>query len=163
MIEVLITEDMFQSATQKADDLGRLKNSIMQGQGNLTGFLGEEVALLIMGGELTNTYDYDLIDKKGAKIDVKTKLTKVKPRDYYECSVAAYNIKQRCDVYAFVRVATDYSKAWFLGTKQKESYFQEATFKKKGDVDPSNNFTVRADCYNLPINKLEEETINADE
>jgi len=27
---------------------------------------------------------------------------------------------------------------------------------RKGEVDPSNNFTVRADCYNLRIDKLDE-------
>ena len=38
----------------------------------------------------------------------------------------------------------------------KDEYFKKATFLKKGDVDPSNNYTVRADCYNLKINELQE-------
>jgi hypothetical protein len=158
MIEVLITSEMRRSAQRKADDLGHLRNSILKGQGNFTGFLGEEVALSVLGGTLTNTYDYDLIDKDNTKIDVKTKLTSVKPLEYFECSVAAYNTKQQCDKYAFVRISKDFTRAWFLGTKLKKDYFEQATFLKKGDIDGSNNFEVRADCYNLPINKLEEVT-----
>jgi hypothetical protein len=67
----------------------RTKNSI-HGAGT-AGFLGEQIALKVLGGQWQNTYDYDIVD---------------------------------------------------------------ATFMKKGDVDPSNNFTVRADCYNLRIDKL---------
>ena len=36
----------------------------------------------------------------------------------------------------------------------KEDYFKKATFMKKGEIDPSNNWKVSTDCYNLPINKL---------
>ena len=46
------------------------------------------------------------------------------------------------------------SKGWVLGYMEKEEYFNKATLLKKGQVDPSNNFTVKADCYNLPISKL---------
>ena len=38
----------------------------------------------------------------------------------------------------------------------KNQYFQKAKFLKKGDVDPANNYTVRASCYNLAIEDLEE-------
>ena len=37
----------------------------------------------------------------------------------------------------------------------KEEYFNKATFLKKGDIDPSNNYTVKADCYNVPISELD--------
>ena len=43
---------------------------------------------------------------------------------------------------------------WFLGSMGHDEYYNKATFLKKGDVDPSNNFTVRADCYNLKIEEL---------
>ena len=36
----------------------------------------------------------------------------------------------------------------------KIDYLKRATFLKKGEVDPSNNWKVRTDCYNLPINEL---------
>jgi len=33
---------------------------------------------------------------------------------------------------------------------------QEAKFYKKGEVIDDNNFKVRADCYNMKINQLQE-------
>ena len=43
---------------------------------------------------------------------------------------------------------------WILGYKTKEEYFKEANFLKQGQIDPSNNYTVKADCYNLKIKNL---------
>lgn len=153
MIEVQITKDMLYEAQEKASELGILNHSILMGKGNFTGFLGEQVALQVIGGEWCNTYNYDIIFD-GKRIDVKTKQTTVKPLPHYECSVAAYNTKQDCDEYAFVRVLKDYTVGWFLGSIPKKEYFERARFLRKGDIDPSNDFTVRADCYNLSIDSL---------
>ena len=153
MIEVQITKEMLHEAYDKASELGILNNSILKGKGNFTGFLGEQVALKVLGGEWCNTYNYDIL-LNGKRIDVKTKQTTVKPLPHYECSVAAFNTKQDCDEYAFVRVLKDYTVGWFLGTMPKKEYFDRATFLRKGDTDPSNGFTVRADCYNLSIDSL---------
>lgn len=157
MIEIEITEEMKSRALDKATEMGKLNHSITAGQGNLAGFIGEEVANEIIKGSISNTYDYDIIEEQGSRWDIKTKRCTSAPRDYYECSVAAYNTKQRCDYYAFVRVEYkngEWGRAWFLGAYNKSDYFNDATFLKKGQIDPSNNFTVKADCYNMPINKL---------
>lgn len=159
MIEVIVTDDMISAAKQKALDMGRLNNSILSGTGNMAGFVGEQIALSILNGEWSNTYDYDIL-VDGYKVDVKTKQTTVKPKPFYECSVANYNTKQLCDVYAFVRVLKDLSKGWYLGSIKKQDYFSKAVYLKKGDIDPSNNFTVRADCYNLRIQELDLEWIS---
>jgi len=66
--------------------------------------------------------------------------------------VAAYNTTQGCKAYVFTRICND--KAWILGWKGKDEYYQQAKFLTKGDVDPLNNFTVKADCYNLKISDL---------
>ena len=153
MIKVEITEDMIAAANNKAIEMGKLNNSILNGAGNIAGFIGEQISLKVLGGLWINTYAYDIMvgDKR---IDVKTKQTTVTPLPHYECSIAAFNIKQKCDAYAFVRVLKDLSTGWFLGVLEKDAYFNAATFMKKGNIDPSNNFTVRADCYNLRIDKL---------
>jgi len=156
IIRVDVTADILSRATKKAEEMGKLNNSITSGQGNIAGFVGEEIARQILGGTERNTYDYDLVTANGLTVDVKTKRTTVAPKDYYECSVAAFNTKQKCDYYAFVRVHNDLKSAWFLGIYPKAKYFEDAAFLRKGDVDPSNNFTVKADCYNLPINRLME-------
>jgi hypothetical protein len=153
MIEVTISDDMLIKAREKAVEMGKLHNSILRGKGNMSGFIGEQIALHVLGGTWENTYDYDM--KVGdTRIDVKTKQTSVKPLPHYECSIAAFNTKQDCDGYAFVRVLNDFSIGWFLGVLTKQDYFDKATFLKKGDVDPSNNYTVRADCYNVRIDEL---------
>ena len=153
MIKVEITEDMIASANEKAIEMGKLNNSILNVAGSIAGFIGEQITLKVLCGQWSNTYDYDIVvgDKR---IDVKTKQTTVTPLPHYECSIAAFNIKQKCDAYAFVRVLKDLSVGWFLGVSEKDVYFNAATFMKKGDIDPSNNFTVRADCYNLRIDEL---------
>ena len=153
MIQVEITDEMLLAAREKATEMGELKNSILKGQGRLAGFVGEQVVMKILGGKWENTYDYD-INVNNVRIEVKTKQTTVQPLPHYECSVAAFNIKQNCDAYAFVRVLKDFSVGWFLGVMKKDEFFQKAKRLKKGEVDPSNNFTVRADCYNLRIDEL---------
>ena len=156
MIEVVVTPDMLLRSVERAKDMGHLNNSITRGQGNIAGFIGEEVAAAVLGASVQNTYDYDLIMDEGTTIDVKTKRTSVAPKEHYECSVAALNTKQRCDYYAFVRVHNDMHTAWFLGVYPKSEYMRDASFLKKGDIDPSNNYTVKSDCYNMAISSLRE-------
>ena len=146
---------MFVKAREKAIEVGRLNNSILNGGGNLAGFIGEQIGLQVLGGDWLNTYEYDLIID-GHKVDVKTKQTSVVPLPHYECSITEYNAKQDCDYYAFTRVKKDFSVGWYLGAMKKADYFYEAKYLKKGEVDPSNNYTVRATCYNLAIDKLKE-------
>ena len=49
-----------------------------------------------------------------------------------------------------------WGRAWFLGAYHSDSYCVDAQFLKKGQYDPDNGFKVKADCYNMPISKLEE-------
>jgi|TARA_R110000787_G_scaffold224080_2_gene332333 hypothetical protein len=154
MKEIKISSAMIENARIKSKEMGPLRNSIVKGDGNIAGFIGEQIALEHLGGTWKNTYSYDIILPDGRKVDVKTKRTSVKPNPKYDCSVSSFNTKQECDMYTFVRVMKDYSVGWYLGSMDKEEYFQKATLWKKGDVDPSNNFTIRADCYNVKIEDL---------
>jgi hypothetical protein len=54
----------------------------------------------------------------------------------------------------FVRVLNNLQQAWILGTIPKDEYYAKAVRYKKGDMDESNNFIFKADCYNLPISEL---------
>ena len=156
MIEVEITDEMVNEARKLAKDLGKLKNSIEKGAGNLAGFIGEILVRETFGYKTESTYDYDLVDPKGLKIDVKTKRTTVTPKPDYDCSVAAFNTKQKCDKYVFVRVLNDLSKGWILGEMNKEEYFESARYMRKGKIDPANGFRVKANCYNVAIQDLKE-------
>tara|TARA_R110002110_G_scaffold245951_1_gene462380 strand:+ start:527 stop:1003 length:477 start_codon:yes stop_codon:yes gene_type:complete len=156
MQEVEITDEMLLEARKSAKELGKLNNSIEKGAGNLAGFLGEIIVRETFGYKSESTYDYDLVDQSGLKIDVKTKRTTVTPKPNYECSVAAFNTKQKCDKYVFVRVLNDLSKGWILGEMNKGDYFESATYMPKGKIDPANGFRVKANCYNVAIQDLNE-------
>lgn len=136
--------------------MGQLNNSIQRGGGSLGGFIGEFLAKEILGGEVKNTYEYDLVLPKGKTVDVKTKMTSVEPLPHYDCSIADYNTSQNCDYYAFVRVKNDYSVGWFLGWIKKKDYFKKARKLTKGERDGDNGFVVKSDCWNLKIEELDE-------
>lgn len=154
MIEVEITGEMVSFAQAKATEMGRLSKSITSGNGNLSGFVGELIANTVIRGEIRNSFDYDIIGPTGIKYDVKTKRCTSKPKPHYECSIAAYSMKQQCDVYVFVRVLMSMERGWILGYYPKNNYFRKARFLKVGDFDASNSFYVKADCYNLAIEDL---------
>lgn len=152
--EVQITPEMLLIAERKAVIQGELNNSIMRGGGTRSGYLGEMIVVSVLGGDLANTFDYDVVLDDGTKVDVKTKRTSSPPLPYYSCSVAKFNTSQKCDAYAFVRVKYDLSVGWFLGIIKKNDFFLKATEHNRGDYDPSNGFIFRADCYNLSIEEL---------
>ena len=153
MIHTKIFKEDIELAKKMSSNMGTLNNSITRGQGNIIGFLGEIIVAKHLDIIQKNTYDYDLIFNN-KKIDVKSKKVTTPPREYYECSVAALNTKQKCDLYVFTRIKNDFSEGWILGYLEKEKYLNNSKFLKKGSVDPDNNWTVLTDCYNLPINKL---------
>lgn len=158
--EVKIRPDQIAEAKRKAEDMGILNNSILEGKGSVYGFLGEILFAEAMDISADNTFNYDMV-LDGIKIEVKTKHCTSPPRPEYECSVAAFNTKQECDFYVFVRVMKDFEndrRAWILGKKRKADYLGEATFHRKGDEDPNSSldpkFKFTADCYNMKISDL---------
>lgn len=157
MIKLNIQTEDIVLAKQKSQEMGKLNNSIRKGEGNIIGFLGEILFIREFGGTHSNTYDYDVIfnDKK---IDIKTKETTVEPKSYYYASVAAFNTKQKCDAYYFVRIKKDLSVGWLLGGMLKSEFFSKAIFNKAGEEDPTSHlgWRFRADCYNLEIKDLSE-------
>jgi len=159
IIEVPVTEDIRKIAYEKADEMGKLNNSILKGKGNEVGFIGEEVIknyiVNTFGGEIEegNHYDYDFVHG-GIRYEVKTKQTTVTPKSSYDCSIANFNPNQKCDVYIFARLHEFWEKAWILGWMEKDEYFKNSVFLKKGEIDTSNNFIVKADCHNVKILNL---------
>ena len=150
-----ITQENITEAKKLSGEMGKLNNSITKGEGNIHGFLGEIITANFLSVSTFNTYDYDIVFNN-IKIDVKTKKVNTPPRNYYECSIANLNTKQKCDVYVFTRILNDMTKGWLLGYINKKDYFEKATFLRKGRIDHSNNWKVLTDCYNLPINKLKD-------
>jgi len=163
------TYEMMERAYQRASGLGILKNSIMNGDGNYAGYMGEETVASYLGADIVSDHSssHDLV-KDGIRIEVKTKRRTVSPIGTYEVSVAATSAHQKPDLYAFVSL--QYSRAgifderrvyeglecvWLLGYKNPEDYFREARLLKPGDVDSDNNFRAAVDMFNLPIHRLD--------
>ena len=155
MRHIKITDKHIQLAEKMSSNMGTLNNSITKGHGNIIGFLGEIIVAEYLHIILSNTYDYDLI-YKNKKIDVKSKKVTTPPKSYYECSIAALNTKQKCNLYVFTRIKNDLSAGWIVGYLDKKEYLDSSKFLKKGEIDSDNNWKVLTDCYNLPINKLKD-------
>ena len=153
MKKFIVSESAIQRVRARAEKLPLLNNSIRQGEGSLVAYIGEEVVKNVLKGEIQDTYDYDIV-YQNTTVDVKTKERTVAPKPYYECSVADFNTKQDCDEYAFVSVLDTLEEAWYLGKISKPDFYTKAVFHRKGEVDPANNFTFKADCYNIPISLL---------
>lgn len=159
MLEVDITGPMRKRAKYYAEKLGTLQNSFTRGDGNIAGYLGELSYIEEFGGTWAkNDRDYDIVTINGLFADVKTKRCSGQPKPEYECSVSSYNTDQDCDIYIFTRVQKDYKKCWILGWITKEKYYDQAVFRKKGEIDSANGWIVSADCYNLPIFELNDFT-----
>lgn len=154
MIEITPTEAQRKEARLTAGNTTGLQGSITRGGGSPAGTLGEILVRDMMDYRQINTKDYDLYTDQGTRIDVKTKRCTSAPKEYYECSIAAHGTRQECDEYVFVRVLNNLTRAWILGSISKDEYFEKAVRHKKGEVDESNNFTFKADCYNLQISEL---------
>ena len=153
MKKFTVSDTALKRVKARAAKLPLLNNSIRHGEGSLVAYIGEEVVKSVLRGEIKDTYDYDIV-YQNLKVDVKTKERTVAPRPYYECSVADFNTQQDCDEYAFVSVLNTLKEAWYLGKISKPDFYKKAVFHRKGEIDPANNFTFKADCYNIPISLL---------
>ena len=153
MIQVEIKKEWVEEAKKKAKEMGHLRHSILKGNGNLTGFVGEFMVADFLKAKIENTYDYD-ITKCDFKIDVKSKKCTSIPKPEYDCSVPAYNTKQKCDYYVFTRIMDDFKTGWICGIISKENFFKNARLYKKGEVDKSNWMEFKEDSYNMEIKDL---------
>tara|TARA_R110002074_G_scaffold172982_1_gene335647 strand:+ start:1178 stop:1672 length:495 start_codon:yes stop_codon:yes gene_type:complete len=138
-----------------------LRGSITKGKGNLIGAVGEIIVFDLFTSkgykvEFNSTYDYDLIIDE-LKVDVKSKGTNYKPVNSFNCSIPAAQKKQKCHYYFFTYITYDYKNCYLAGYKSKESFFKEAHFAKKGELDNNGSvkWTFKADCYNLLIQELD--------
>ena len=153
-----ISNNTLLNIKDRAKTLPLLNNSIRKGEGVVVAYIGEEVVKRVLNGKIEDTYNYDVVYGENIKVDVKTKERTVPPKEHYNCTVADFNTRQECDEYALVSVLNDNSTAWYLGKISKEDFYKEAKFYKEGELDPdsppSTEFYFKADCYNIPISKL---------
>lgn len=154
-IKVTVSEAGRAAAARRAAAMGPLRNSIRQGGGNETGFLGEAAFCEAVGpaARLVDRYSHD-IELAEVRVEVKTKECTSPPKRHYECSVARFNDRQACSIYVFARRLRGTAEVWLLGWALAREIKGSWTAHRKGDVDPANGFVFKADCWNAPISAL---------
>jgi hypothetical protein len=159
MVEVDITEEMIAAAKQRAEAMGAIKNSLTKGDGNLSGFIGEEMVLkLFPSFSAHSTKDFDLIYNDGSenlKIEVKTKRRTVEPKDFYTCHIAKTSTHQDPDVYFFcqVNMKTEPYRGWVLGWLPKNVFYDRAEYRSKGQLD-ERGFAEKTNSFVCKISDL---------
>jgi len=153
MIEVYLTKEMVEYATEKANKLGHLPGSITKGKGNIIGFLGKIAVCDYYGFDFIEAHGLDILFR-GISISVKSKARENKPLPYYACSVAVTSIPSDSDMYVFTCVNYAYTKAWILGCYPKSDYLKDAKLMVVGEIEGDNAHEKSGDCYNMPISQL---------
>lgn len=150
MITIDITDDQ-RKRGEELYEFGVLNGSVTEGEGNKVGALGEIIVMDYYGdkAEYAGDFNYDLIIKD-KKVDVKTKKQAIIPRAHHKANIFAYNTTQKCDYYCFVAIHHTLKRGWILGWKAKDKFFEEATFRKSGEVDETGynkGWVFKDDCY----------------
>ena len=172
MIKLPFSEAMVERSKDKALTLGSINNSILQGRGNLAGYLGEEALAPFVNAKIVSNnrglekYNHDLLLENLDRLEVKTKRRTVSPKGFYDVSIAKTSAHQRPDLYAFISL--EFSKStkshpktyyglksiWLCGFITAERFWQESVLWKKGQIDTRNNFKTHVSMYNLEIRNL---------
>lgn len=158
IITVPVTPAMLAQAKEKARKMGCLnQHSMMKGERNVEGVLGELATLAILpSATYTDNHDNDLRIGK-LTIDVKTKRLARKPALYYDCTVYGYNPNQNCHLYLFAGVKDDHSVVWLSGFLAKHIFYKKAQFCPAGSTRPLGQgklLTYREDNYVVQVNQL---------
>ncbi len=164
MRELPFDDKIIREATEWAENLGGIYNSITRGDGNFAGRFGELVLAKHLGVEVEDHKDYDLI-YNDSKVEVKTKRRATKPKPNYTVNIASTSRHQKPDTYAFLSVEysdrdsggnySDLLKIWLCGYKSADQFFEEAEFWPKGTPDPP-FFKTHRDMYVMKIGELDE-------
>jgi hypothetical protein len=145
-------------AHAKRQKMGAIRNSILKGQGNLTGFIGEAVlmrALRACGDPVisqrvrhVDRHKYDVV-VNGNPLEIKTKRIYT-PKFYrdYDNVVNGKSCRQ-VGTYVFLRLvyddATQQGKVWFVGCWPCRTFAANSRFLKRGDK--VGYWTVKSSCF----------------
>ena len=157
-----LTEEMKVRARGKSDALGELRNSIRRGEGNYSGYLGEEAIAAYLGANLMSCedgeekYGHDLVLLSGEKAEVKTKSRRFPPMSSWTVAVAEASGHQRPDVYIFMSYDKSRDEMWAVGQKGYAEFYSLAKYVPEGTEDASNNWTASAAHYAMEHKDLDE-------
>ncbi len=164
MIEIKIHQSTVDYAQEKLEKVSKIDGVLglskfgSERDRILTGYIGEKIIMDFLGLKKDiDDFDYDLISKKGKRLEVKSITCKFKPRPDYLCTVNSHDLegvhKQKADYYIFLRLLNDYSKGWILGWIACQDFFKEGTYIPKGHDFGKFKF-VKANATILEIRQL---------
>lgn len=167
LIEYPVT-DFLDEADHRANKIGTLDRSMRGLQGAQVGALGEVVGMRYLrdrGVTFTEVFSttHDVITKSGNTLEFKTKERTVRPSASYECTAPAYNKDhQQPNMYLFISLLAEgksdamsrFSRAYILGTIRHDEFEAKAKLWRQGELDPSNGWVAKIDCWNVPISAL---------
>ena len=158
IIKVNISEKMIAEAKRRAGLIPKNKNTFMNHERHVVGFIGEEMFKQVFPSATISTdqevYDYDFL-LYTKKIEVKTKMVKTIPKLQYECSIYTY-FNQDPDFYFFCRVLKEnntYPYGWLLGYIDTKTFYKKSTLIPKGQKQ-SNGLITRTNTWNIFIHNL---------
>ena len=159
---------LLSAAQERAEKMGELNRSMRGMQASQVGALGELLGmehLSSLGIPFEEVYStaFDLRFDDGRTLEFKTKERTVPPLETYDCTTPEYNkAHKKPDEYFFISLLSTgksddikrFTKGYILGTIRSADFNDKAKYWKRGQVDPSNGWTVTIDCWNVPITNL---------
>jgi hypothetical protein len=150
------TDEDIATAYNRSRKMGIPGNSIMKGQGRMTGLLGEIAvnAYLPRSRYVGDTvWTHDLVFKKKT-IEVKSKICSGIPRPEYNAFVnGKKDMKPENDVFFFARVRRDFMQVYLVGWIPTKKFLKKAAFFTGGETS-SNGFHYKAPGYDILIKEL---------
>lgn len=150
------SEDDVATAYGRSQQMGIPGNSIMKGQGRMTGLLGEIATNAFLPrsryvGDSVWTHD---IEHKKKTIEVKSKICSSMPKSEYTAFVnGKEDMKPENDVFFFTRVRRDFMQVYLVGWLPTKSFLKKAKFYSGGET-ADNGFHYKAPGYDILIEQL---------
>ena len=137
-------------------DFHNIRNSIMSGAGELFGAVGEILVRDIFEFDNLDTRSTRNFDLKinSRRVDVKTSKGYSHPHNSNNCKIPETQTKQDTDFYFFTHILHDFSAFYLLGYISKRRFFEDALFRKKGEIEPD-GFRFRCNCYTIKVGQLQ--------
>ena len=150
------TDDDVALAYNRSCQMGVPSNSIMKGQGRMTGLLGEIAVNAYLprsryvGDEV---WTHDIVYKKKT-IEVKSKICSGIPKPEYNAFVnGKKDMEPENDLFFFTRVRRDFMQVYLVGWLPTKKFLKKADFFTGGETS-SNGFHYKAPGYDILIQEL---------
>tara|TARA_R110002051_G_scaffold129958_1_gene203684 strand:+ start:735 stop:1274 length:540 start_codon:yes stop_codon:yes gene_type:complete len=150
------TEDDVATAYSRSCKMGIPGNSIMKGQGRMTGLLGEIAVNTYLPQSHyvgDSVWTHDLVHKE-KNIEVKSKICSGIPKPEYTAFVnGKKDMKPENDTFFFTRVRRDFMQVYLVGWIPTKLFLKKADFVSVGD-EAENGFQYKSPGYDILIEQL---------